>query len=176
VCGLSLTIEECGVVPTGQPGDLTARGPSRSADRRLGRRDAVLVVGHNEEGATDLRGESAGPVEANTDRRPRGNVLLPLRIAISGVERRSAVAGVGCGQGCNRASLAGQRYQQRIAPNQAGHGVGGSTTGEASQCARGGVPERGDFVKEVTARDAKSSLREGKVWGRSRTRIIATAG
>lgn len=34
----------------------------------------------------------------------------------------------------------------------------------------------GDFLKEVTARGAKSSLREGKAWGRSRTRIIAKAG
>ncbi len=34
----------------------------------------------------------------------------------------------------------------------------------------------GDFVKEVTARGEKLSLRKREAWGRSRSRVIATAG
>ncbi len=103
--------EKCRVVPTGQPGEFALRGLSARSDRRSGRRDAIVFVGHDEDGTPDPRGESARPVEPDPDRRPRGDRLLPTRIAVLGVECRSAGEGVGCGQRCDGPPLAGQRNE-----------------------------------------------------------------
>ncbi len=133
VRSLFFTVEECRIVSARQTGELATGSPLGRADCRLGWSDTILLVGDHDERALDTRSESPGPIEADTDRRPCGNALLPLWVAVLRVKRCSAVAGVGCGEGGNRASFAGQRHQQRLAPEQPAQRIGGRAAGKAGK-------------------------------------------
>lgn len=117
-------------------------GPLRQMDCRSGRSHAVIAIGDNEQRTPNVLGVSAGPVEADAYRRPRGHRLAPFGVAVSGVERSDVVSRIRCGQRRHGAALTGQRNEQGLAPKHSADGVDSGAADQPGKRLRCHVPQR----------------------------------
>jgi hypothetical protein len=107
----------------GQPDEFAARRPTRRAHGGPGERRLILVADEDEKRAGYAGCEAAGSVEGQSEGGAGGDLLLPVRVPVAGVERSVAIEGIRCRESRDRSRLAGEQYQQGAPAGDPSEGV-----------------------------------------------------
>ena len=107
----------------GQPDEFAGRRLTRRTHGRRGERRLILVADEDENWAGYAGCEAAWSVEGKSEGGAGGDLLLPVRVPVVGVERSVAVEGIRCRESRDRSRLAGERYQQGAPASDPAEGV-----------------------------------------------------
>jgi hypothetical protein len=139
---LLVAAQERLIVPAGYPDELTPGSAVGRADGGSGQRRLILVADEDQQRAPRSGRFAPWPVETEAERRTGGDLLLPVRVPVTWVERSAAVQGIRRREQRYGARLPGERHQPRRAASETADGIDNSAGGEAEQRERPLVARR----------------------------------